>query len=265
MSTARMSTTTPLHDTLRGKVIWIMGASSGIGKALATLLAFQGATLVLSSRNEEALTALKNSLPGNQHIVLPVDAEPAQVTEAFTALTTQVDRIHSAIFMSATYRTHGNNWTDIDFITNALQVNIGGAFYMVAHLKPYFEQQGFGQLVICSSVAGYRGLPSGQPYCATKAALHSLCESLYVELTPKNIDVKVISPGFVDTPLTQKNAFPMPMMISAERAAELIVKGIRSSGFEIHFPKKLTLPAKLMRLLPQPLYFWLMKRLHKTL
>ena len=122
-------------------------------------------------------------------------------------------------------------------------------------MKPQFESQGHGQIVICASVAGYRGLPTGQPYCAAKAALLNLSESLKVELEPKNIDVKVICPGFVKTPLTDKNDFPMPMIIEAEDSAIAIKKGLCSRAFEIHFPKRFTYIMKLLHILPHWLYF----------
>ena len=115
----------------------------------------------------------------------------------------------------------------------------------------------YGQIAICASVAGYRGLPYGQPYGSTKAALINLCESLRVEMMRKNIDVKVINPGFVQTPLTDKNAFPMPMMISSDKAAQFIARDLLTSKFEIHFPKNFTYILKIVRTLPTWLYLWL--------
>lgn len=132
---------------------------------------------------------------------------------------------------------------------------------MLNVVLPFFESQGHGQVNLCGSVAGYFGLPNSQPYASTKAAIANLAESLRVEYQDKNIDVKLISPGFVRTPMTNKNDFEMPMMIEVEEAAQYIAKGITSSRFEIHFPKRFTWLVKLLRSLPYCLSFRLSKNL----
>ncbi len=163
--------------------------------------------------------------------------------------------------MAAIYSAHDGKPKSLAFVHDMLRVNLGGGFNMVDVLLPHYKNCRGGQIVLCASVAGYRGLPTGQPYCATKAGLISLGESLKIELAPDNIDVKIICPGFVKTPLTDKNDFPMPMMISADQAARAIAKGMRSRAFEIHFPKRFTLIMKLIRHLPYGLYFWLMRKI----
>lgn len=252
-------------DNLNDKVIWIIGASSGIGAALARRLYAGGARLVLSARRQDDLEALNAELDG-KHLVLPLDIADADATlNAIDAIKTHYGRLDSALFMAATYTPHDGTQKQIAFIHHMMDVNLGGAFNMVNAVQPFFEAQGLGQIVLCASVAGYRGLPLGQPYGAAKAALISLGESLKLDNEAKNIDVKIICPGFVKTPLTDKNEFAMPMMISAEQAAKEIAAGLTKKAFEIHFPKKFTFMMKCIRALPAPLYFMLMRRLAKTL
>jgi short-subunit dehydrogenase len=249
-------------DNIHGKYIWIIGASSGIGEALSRELSSQGATLALSARRKEKLDTLAKDLIGDNHIVAPLDvAKPEELSSAQKDILKNFPRIDSVIFLAAIYSPHSGEKKPLSFIHKMLDVNIGGAFNMIDIVQPQFEKQGFGQVVICASVAGYRGLPNGQPYCATKAALINLGESLKVELEPKNIDVKIICPGFVKTPLTDKNDFPMPMIIEAEDAAKAIAKGLTSRSFEIHFPKKFTLIMKFLRLLPHSIYFLLSRKM----
>jgi len=249
-------------DDIRGKHIWIIGASSGIGAALSKELASQGAKLALSARRQEKLEDLLKTLDGDGHVVAPLDvSEPKDIVSAQEDILKTFSQIDSVIFLAAIYSPHSGEKKPLSFIHKMLDVNIGGAFNMIDVIEPQFEQQGHGQLVICASVAGYRGLPNGQPYCATKAALINLGESLRIELETKNIDVKIISPGFVKTPLTDKNDFPMPMIIEAEDAAKAIAKGLKGRAFEIHFPKKFTLIMKFLRLLPNGIYFWIARKM----
>jgi len=145
-------------------------------------------------------------------------------------------------------------------VSNLIKQVHGQTIWIIGAILPFFESQGHGQICLCASVAGYIGLPNSQPYASTKAALINLAESLHVEYEPKNIDIKVINPGFVQTPMTDRNQFEMPMMITAQEAATAIAKGITSQGFEVHFPKKFTLIMKLLRLLPYWLSFKITKK-----
>lgn len=247
---------------VKGKYIWIIGASSGIGASLAKELALRGANLALSARRQDKLAQLLKTIGEKNHVIAPLDvADHQSIEKAQEHILQHFPYIDSVIFLAAIYSPHDGKPKELSFIHDMLNVNLGGAFNLINTAQPQFEKQGYGQLVLCASVAGYRGLPTGQPYCATKAALINLGESLHVDLKPKNIDVKIICPGFVKTPLTDKNDFPMPMIIESESAAHAIVKGICSRAFEIHFPKKFTLIMKVMRLLPNALYFWLARKM----
>jgi len=248
---------------INGKVVWIIGCSSGIGLALAKELSEQGASLILSARRQDKLEDLNNSLGGN-HLICPVDVgSHKSLIDAVSIIKETYPKLDSAIFLPAMYVAHDGIKKDIEIIHKMLSVNIGGAFNMVDVVQPIFEKQGFGQIVLCGSIAGYRGLPMGQPYCASKAAIISYAESLKIELEPNNIDVKLINPGFVRTPLTDKNDFPMPMIIEPDIAAKAIARGLKSRVFEIHFPKKFTYIMKLLHILPPSLYFLVMRNIQK--
>jgi len=245
-------------NILHNKTIWIVGASSGIGEQLAIKLAQKGARLILSARREDKLQDIASRLHGSDHQILVCDV--ANYESVVTA-TNKLDSVDSVIFMAALYNAPDTKKISIDTIRNIVEVNLMGAYNLLDLIVPKLEKQGHGQIVLCGSVAGYCGFPHGQPYSSTKAAISNLAESLYTELQPKNIDVKLISPGFVKTALTQKNDFDMPMIIDAEKAAEHIVKGLTKKSFEIHFPKRFTLLLKILRHMPYRLYFQISKRM----
>ncbi len=247
--------------TYTGQHIWIIGASSGIGRALAKELSHRGATLALSSRNVEKLELLKQEINNDNHLALPLCVTNLdEIKHAYQTILDRFSKIDRIIFMAALYDAHDGTQKDITLIHKMIDVNLKGAFNIADLALPLFKQQGFGQIALCGSVAGYRGLPHGQPYCATKAALISYAESLKCELGDSNIDVKIINPGFVRTPLTDKNNFQMPMIIEPEDAAIAIAHGLTSSSFEIHFPKRFTRIAKILHFLPAWLYFSLSKK-----
>lgn len=232
-----------------GEHIWIIGASSGIGEALARELAAGGATLVLSARREEELIRLQGEL-GAQHLVYALDvSNHAQVVAAAQNIAENVPILNRVIFMAATYRPNDIDKMDADFAKIQVDINVMGAIYCAFSVLPIFDQQQSGQLVLCGSMAGYIGLPGGQPYCATKAAVNSFAESLYAEANDY-VDIKLICPGFVRTRITDKNNFPMPMLLEPAQAAKAIAKGIKGRAFEIHFPKAFTCMMKCLRLLP---------------
>lgn len=258
-----------MNDFYKDRVIWIVGASTGIGRALAVELSERGAKLALSARRQDKLESLNEEL-GGVHLVMPFDAgDMAAYEESAQSIKTHMGRLDSIVFMAAIYSAHDGEPKPISFVHNMINVNLGGAFNSVYASMPVFQEQacddrGFqGQIVLCGSVAGYRGLPYGQPYCATKAGIINYAESLRVELARANVDVKVINPGFVKTPLTDKNNFAMPMMIEAGEAAAVIANDMaRARVFEIHFPKRFTFIMKILRLLPHTLYFALAKRIN---
>lgn len=237
------------------KNIWIIGASSGIGAALARELSKQGANLALSARREDELNSLNNKLGGSHH-VYPLDVTDVKALQkAASDLSAIWPRIDSVIFLAAIYTPSQLEKLDIQDAHKTVNVNLNGAFNVVHSILPSMIAQKSGQIALCASVAGYRGLPNGQPYSATKAAVLNLAQSLRTEQAKNGLDIKVISPGFVKTPMTDKNDFDMPMVITPDQAAKAIAKGLQSKSFEIHFPKKFTFIMKIVRLLPAWLYF----------
>ncbi len=250
-------------DTVKGKTIWIIGASSGIGEALARHLDHLGANLILSARGEDKLNTVKNTLNG-EHLVVPLDVSDIQSLQDTTKkISEEKNKIDSAIALAAIYDPGLIADMDMQAASKIVDVNLKGIMNVTSVIMPILKEQGTGQLVLCGSVAGYVGLPNAQPYSATKAAVMNFAQSLYIETKDSGVDVKLISPGFVETPMTDKNDFDMPMIIKPEQAAEAIAKGLLQKGFEIHFPKKFTFLMKVLRLLPHPLYFSLAKRMVK--
>jgi len=240
---------------IKGKYIWIVGASSGIGADLARELSNEGATLVLSARSKEKLIALQKEL-GDHHVVVPFDVSKVDETlKAVHRIKEKLPRLDSAISLAAIFDPGALKDTTNETVQKIIDINLNGMFYFVNSVLPMMHEQQSGQIVLCGSVAGYRGLPNGQPYSATKAAVINLAESLRAEEQGNNIDVKVINPGFVKTPMTDKNDFEMPFIITTKTAAKEIVKGLRKGAFEIHFPKKFTYIMKAIRILPSWLYF----------
>jgi short-subunit dehydrogenase len=240
----------------QGKRIWIIGASAGIGAALARELHARGAQLILSARDAGALQALAADCGDAQ--VLPLDlAQTGSLTAAVDMLM-QGDRLDSVICTAAQYDPGRVADMDPDRTETLVRVNLLASLE-IARLVPPLIANG-GQLVLFGSVAGYLGLPNGQPYSATKAAIINLAESLRIELAPK-VDVRLVCPGFVQTRLTDKNDFPMPAIITPEQAAVAVADGLQGKQFEIHFPKRFTLPIKLLRALPYGLSLRLTRRL----
>lgn len=234
---------------------WIIGASSGIGEALAVELARRGETVCVTARNATALEVVKARLPGHGHVALTADvtdvsALMSTAQKLFHAWT-QIDRI---IFMAGAYTPMKLGELDLKETRQIIDINLVGAFNTVEVALSLLKSQTGGQIVLCGSVAGYRGLPNAQPYAATKAGVISLANSLRAEWGHR-FDIKLTNPGFVTSRLTDKNDFDMPMKITAKKAAKIIAKGLNSKRFEIHFPVAFTLGAKLLAILPDGLFF----------
>jgi len=245
---------------LHGQKIWLIGASEGIGAALAQALAQAGANLVLSARNGDKLAALIATLSQGTHRALPMDVtDAASVDEAWKTLGTQAipDMV---IYNAGTYDSVDAAHFDLPKIERMMDVNFHGALRVLAHVVPAFMARNSGHIGLVGSVAGYRGLPAALGYGSSKAALIHLAENLKADLGRTNIRVQIINPGFVKTRLTDKNDFTMPCIISAERAATYIADGLQSPAFEIHFPKRFSRFLKLLSLLPAPIYFALLRQ-----
>ena len=257
-----MALNPPITDW-RGQHVWLIGASTGIGRATVALLHRRGAQVTLSARSAAALDAFVTEHPGAQ--ALSLDATDAHALRAAAqSLLQQHSRIDLAMYCAGYYRAM--TVTDFD-LADALrhqQINVVGALNLLdAVLPPLLRQAAAGQpahLSLVASVAGYRGLPNALAYGPTKAALINLAEVLYLDLHRLGAGVSLINPGFVATPLTAQNSFHMPALITPQAAAEAIVAGWEKGEFEIHFPKRFTRLLKAMRHLPDRLYFGAVRR-----
>lgn len=235
--------------------IWIIGASDGIGLALAKAYSAQGAHVILSARSQDALDELAAQLGNASVHVLDVSDRATVQTAADAILAVgPVDRI---IHLAAMYDPGRIADLDPDKAAQIVTINLTGSFH-IAQIGPKVLRKG-GQLALTGSVAGYVGLPQGQIYSASKAGVINLAESLRAER--KDLDIRLICPGFVETRLTKMNDFKMPAIMTPEAAAKAIVKGLASGGFEVHFPHRLTRSLKLIRALPYGLSMRLTRRL----
>jgi NAD(P)-dependent dehydrogenase (short-subunit alcohol dehydrogenase family) len=244
-----------------GRVVWVVGASSGIGRAVATLLYARGAQVVVSARNVQVLEGFTAAHPGS--LALPLDVRDAEALQAAAQrIHRQYGRVDLSVFCAAMYKAHRATEFDLSLMLQHERVNYAGALHWLDALLPILLQQGHGHLSVVASVAGYRGLPQALAYGPTKAALINLSETLYLDLHPRGLGVSVINPGFVETPLTAQNEFTMPSLLKPEQAAAAILKGWAQGRFEIHFPRNFTLGLKVLGLLPDALYFRLIR--HST-
>ncbi|MEM9878371.1 MAG: SDR family NAD(P)-dependent oxidoreductase [Pseudomonadota bacterium] len=237
--------------------IWIIGASTGIGRAVAEKLASQGVKVAASARSEDKLKELEAAFP--DHIkAWPVDVTDTAALNVMAAdIDTAYDGLGCMMYCAAAWEPTNAQDVDPERFARNIAVNVMGAVNALAAIGAKMEQRRAGRLAIVSSVAGYSGLPNAAEYGTTKAALTHMCESLKFKYDQAGVVMQVITPGFVKTQLTDKNEFPMPFIISAQKAAEYICEGFKSRGFEITFPKRFTFMLKFLRVLPYPLYFWL--------
>jgi short-subunit dehydrogenase len=238
--------------------VWVIGASYGIGAAIARQLLAAGARVALSARKRELLDEIA---AGNDALVLPLDVvDVASVRSAAAQLRAAWNGFDLALIVAGTHvEMRAQDW-DLARARSVLDVNLIGVLNCLDSVLPPLLEQGRGGVGIVSSVAGYIGLPKALIYGPSKAALINLAESLYGDLHPRGIGVTLINPGFVDTPLTQKNDFKMPALISADEAAAETLRGLQAGRFEIHYPKRFTRGLKLLRVLPYPLQFWAVRK-----
>ena len=243
----------PLLTDWRGKTVWLVGASSGIGRATAHALHAQGAKVIVSARSQPALDSFAAEHPGAR--ILALDASDAASVAAAAQAVFAGGPLDLVLYCAGHYKEMRATQFDLADMLRHNQVNYVGALYVLAAVLPHFLARKSGHISLVSSVAGYRGLPQGLAYGPTKAALINLAETLYVDLKDSQIGVSLICPGFVETPLTAQNKFAMPGLIKPEKAAEEILRGWAKGQFEIHFPKRFTFFMKALAMLPPVLYF----------
>jgi len=239
--------------------VWVIGASSGIGAETARSLLRHGAKVGLSARNEIALRQVADE--STEAIVMPLDITDApSLLHARDELLQCWGGIDLVLVVAGSYQKMRADEFNLNTAKQMVELNINGVLNCLDAVLPTLLAQGRGGIGIVSSIAGLSGLPQALIYGPTKAALINLCESLYLDLHPRGIGVYLINPGFVSTPLTAKNDFTMPAIISVEQAACEIMRGIERGEFHIHFPKRFTNWLRLLRLLPYRVYFFLIHK-----
>jgi len=245
------------------KNIWITGASSGIGRALALKFANEGWQVAASARRENLLNEI--SVLNENISSFPLDVtNKDDCKETFELIKNKYQNIDICFVSTGTWDPKKEKEIDVDQMKKVMEVNFFGTLNCIKAVEKYFREKNSGHISIVSSIAGYRGLPNSTGYGASKAALNNFAESLYFDFGRYNVRVSLVSPGFIKTPMTDKNEFKMPFLKTAEFAADKIYKGlINGSSFEIDFPKELTLILKFLKILPDWLYFKIIRKLTK--
>lgn len=243
-----MTQTIPLSQ----QIIWLTGASSGIGEALISALASRCQHLIISARSRDKLEILAQ--PFNNVTAIPVDiTDLTAMQQAADQIEQTFGRLDTLIANAGTCEYVDVNNFEAAMVQRVLNTNFIGLANNVEVALPLLRASRRGYLVGVSSSVAYLAMPRAQAYGASKAAMTHFLEAMKADLSAENIDVSVVSPGFVQTPLTDVNDFPMPMRISADDAAQRIIKGLEKRNWDIHFPKRFTLLLKLIANLPAPL------------
>ncbi|MEM9356820.1 MAG: SDR family NAD(P)-dependent oxidoreductase [Pseudomonadota bacterium] len=239
---------------------WIVGGSTGIGRDITIKLAALGVKVAVSSRSVDKLAEL--AAAHENVIAFPVDiTDDTAVASAYSQIVEQVGSIDLAVLNAGVWHPMSVGEFDVGRCRQSMEVNHGGITNTLQVLLPDMLAADSGHIGLVASVAGYRGLPKAIAYAPSKAAVISLAEVLKLELESTNVDVSLINPGFVDTPMTSVNDFPMPYIISSDDAAERIIKGLKRRRFEIAFPWQLVWTLKFLRILPYSWYFTLARRM----
>jgi len=248
----------PPQPEWRGRSVWLVGASTGIGRATASALHAQGARVFISARSTAALDSFVADHPGA--VALPVDACDREAVHAAAHTILAQGPLDCVMYCAGYYRELRATEFNLDEMLRHEQVNYVGALHVLDAVLPHFLARRSGHISLVSSVAGYRGLPKSLAYGPTKAALINLGEALYLDLQGSGIGVSLVNPGFVETPLTAQNQFRMPALITPAQAAQEILAGWRRGRFEIHFPRRFTRWMKALQLLPHRMYFAMIQR-----
>lgn len=247
----------PITDW-RGRSVWLIGASSGIGLATAKALHTAGARVAVSARNAQLLQQFVNEHPGAHAVPLDVSDSAAMMQASCDVQAHQ--GLDVVVYCAGYYQPLRATDYSLEAMLRHQEVNYIGAARMLDAVLPVLLAQRAGHISLVASVAGFRGLPQSLAYGPTKAALINLAETLYYDLSPRGVGVSVVTPGFVATPLTSHNDFAMPALISPDKAAQEMLCGWAKGEFQIHFPKRFTRVLQLLRVLPYRWYFALVRR-----
>jgi len=247
------------QQTIPWKTVWITGASSGIGRRLALDLAGLGATVAVSARSADELAELAAENANIRSYPLDV-TNLAACRKTAKSVEADIGPLDLVIMAAGIWIIRDIESFQAEDSIKSMRVNYEGAASVVDAVLPSMMKRRAGHIAPVASVAGYRGIPRAVTYAPTKAALISMAEALRTDAARHGIKVQIINPGFVRTPMTDSNDFPMPFLLEPEDASRRIIAGLKSDRFEVVFPTRLALIMKLLRLLPYRIYFWLMAR-----
>jgi len=244
------------------KIAWVAGAGKGIGRAVARRLALEGWVVAVSARTTADLASLATECRTGSIHPYPLDVtDKAATGETLALIEKELGELDLVILNAGTHSPMPAEDFSVETFRFLTETNLMGPVNGLACIIPRFIERKRGHIAVVASLAGYRGLPTAAAYGATKAAVINMCEALKPELEAHGVRISLINPGFVETPLTDRNDFPMPFLISAEAAAERILRGLRRGQFEIAFPWRFAMLMKLLRLLPNGLFFALTRRM----
>ncbi|MGD0632755.1 MAG: SDR family NAD(P)-dependent oxidoreductase [Beijerinckiaceae bacterium] len=241
-------------------MVWITGASDGIGRAVALALAAKGYRIAATARRQEALNQLAAEAPGQ------IFAFPGDVTdrEGMAGIVAAIEAAHGpialALLNAGVYDQGERGGFEAQAAWRTIETNLGGVIFCLDPLLAAMRERGRGQIAMVASLAGYRGIPGSLVYGASKSAVIHLAEGVKLTYEPEGLTIQVINPGFVRTAMTSANNYAMPFMLEVDDAARRIVEGLAHGGFEITFPKRLAYVLKAASLLPNALFFPLMAR-----
>ena len=245
------------------KTIWITGGSTGNGKALAIKFANEGGNVAISARRENLLKEISEKYENIFSFPLDV-TDKSKCKEVFGNIKDKFDNVDICFFSTGTWDPKKEKDIDVEQMEEVFKINFFGTVNSIKAVEKHFKEKNSGIISIVSSIAGYRGLPNSTGYGPSKSALNNLAESLYFDFKRFGVRVCLVSPGFIKTPMTDKNDFKMPFLKTPEYAADKIYDGLTNKNiFEIHFPKALTILLKIFSFLPSKLYFGLIGRMTK--
>ena len=246
------------------RIAWVTGAGKGIGRQLALRLAEEGWIVAASSRTEADLKDLEAACPSHLIRGFPLDVtQAADTEEVVQQIETALGPLDLVVLNAGTHLPMPASEFSTAIFRRLVDTNLMGTVHGLSTIIPPMIARKSGRILVVASLAGYRGLPTAAAYGATKAALINMCEALRPELGKKGVVLQLINPGFVKTPLTDKNKFSMPYLMPVEAAVEAIMRGLRSEKFEIAFPGRFAFLMKVLRCLPDPIFFALTTRMIK--
>jgi len=235
----------------QGKRYWLVGASDGLGAALAERLSRAGAEVILSARSEEKLQELADTLPGKAQVVKMDVADQDSVSAAAKA----VGDVDGVVFLAGVYWPFGAQDWNAEQATAMADINFTGLIRVMGEVVPAMVKRDAGHIVITSSLTGFRGLPGSIGYTASKAANMSLAECMYADLRKTGVRVQVVNPGFIKTQLTDKNDFKMPFIMTPEDASSEMFEHMNTDSFKKSFPFGFSLVFRGSQFLPDWLYY----------